>query len=75
MHQKYTFTLEASAIKQMHKAIAISQPIESDASPSSEIVLANLVVLYFESMNSSNQLLKTYLVVILDGVRDGSIDY
>lgn len=54
MHQKHAFTLKATGIKQMHKAIATSQAIEPDASPSSKVVLAYLVVLYFESIDRSN---------------------
>ena len=53
IHQEHSFSLEASAIKQVHKAIATSQSIEPDASPSSEVVLGDPVVLYLKSVDQS----------------------
>ena len=53
-YQKYAFTLKTGPIKQMHEAIASPYTIEPDASPSSEFVLANLVVLYLESVDQLN---------------------
>ena len=53
-HKKHTLTLKAGAIKQMHEAIATSQTIEPDASPSSQVILANLVILYLESVDRLN---------------------
>ena len=50
IYQKYTCTLKAGAIKQMNKAVATSYTVEPDASPCSQLVLANFVVLYFESV-------------------------
>lgn len=54
VYQKHTFTLQASAIEQVHEAIATSYKIEPNASPSSKVVLAKFIVLYFKPVERSN---------------------
>jgi hypothetical protein len=34
----------AFCIHQMHEPVAVLQPIESDASPSRQVILANLII-------------------------------
>lgn len=53
-NEDYARTLETSRIKQMHKAIARSQAIKSDTSPSCKVIFADFVVLDFKPIRELN---------------------